>query len=99
MSLLYQDDVGVNLIISTSNTGIPASGTLTILLEKPGGDSSTLAVIPSMVDYNTGIITYTTVAGDLDEVGTYRVQVHGVFTDADEYFNIDTFNVFERIEV
>jgi hypothetical protein len=99
MSLLYKDDVGVNLIIATSNTAIPGSAVLTINLEKPGGDAVELAVTPAMVNYTTGVITYTTLAGDLDEVGEYKVQVHGTFTDADEVSDMDTFNVLEKIEV
>jgi len=99
MSLLYQDDVGVNLIIATSNTAIPGTAVLTLNLEKPGGDAVELAITPTMVDYATGVITYTTVAGDFDEVGEYKIQVHGVFTDADEVSDMDTFNVFEKIEV
>jgi hypothetical protein len=52
-----------------------------------------------MVNYTTGVITYTTVIGDLDEVGEYKLQVRGVFTDADEVSDMDTFNVFEKIIV
>jgi len=97
MSLLYKDDVGVNIVISTSNTTIPASAVITIDVEKPGHDVVTWAVTPSMLNYTTGVITYTTVAGDLDEVGLYKVQVHGVFTDADEMSEKDRFTVHETV--
>jgi hypothetical protein len=99
MSLLYKDDVGVDLIIATSNTSIPLTTMITLNLEKPGGDTVELAITADMIDYTTGVITYTTVAGDLDEVGEYKIQVHGVFLDADEVSDMDVFNVFEKITV
>ena len=98
MSRLYQDDVGVNLVIATGNTSIPDTATFTLNVEKPGLTTVVIPITPAMVNLVTGIITYPTVAGDLDEVGEYRVQVHGVFTDADLYSDIDTFNVQERID-
>jgi hypothetical protein len=97
MSLLYQNDVGVDLIIHTNNNLIPESATLNLLTEKPSGNTVSWGVTPLMIDYANGVITYTTVAGDLDEVGIYRLQVHGIFTDADEYSNIDTFTVRKRL--
>ena len=97
MSLLYKDDVGVNIVISTSNTTIPLSADLSIDVEKPGHDIVTWAVTPLMVNYTTGVITYTTVAGDLNEVGLYKVQVHGVFTDADEMSERDRFTVHATV--
>jgi hypothetical protein len=99
MSRIYQDDVGVNLLVDTFNTAIPLTATLSLFVEKPGGDTVEWAVTAPMINYTTGVITYTTVIGDLNEIGEYKIQVHGVFTDADEYSNIDTFSVHERIEI
>jgi hypothetical protein len=99
MSLLYQDDIGVSIIISTSNTTIPETATLTLLVEKPGQNTVEWTVTPEMINLTTGVITYTTVDGDLDEVGVYKLQVHGVFSDADYYSNIDKFTVHERLEL
>lgn len=99
MSLLFQDDVGATLIISTNNTTIPETATLTLVVEKPGLDVVTWAITTPMIDYATGVITYTTGVGDLDEVGEYRLQVHGVFVDGSDYTsNIDSFTVNEKIE-
>jgi len=99
MSLLYQDDVGVDIIIHTNNASIPGTATLNLLTEKPSGTTVSWSVSAPMVDYESGVITYTTVAGDLNEVGIYRLQVHGIFTDADEYSNIDTFTVRKRLSL
>jgi hypothetical protein len=98
MSILYKDDVGAHLVISTSNTAIPGTAVLTLLLEKPSGTTVVLTVTPEMIDYTTGVITYDTVNGDLNEVGEYKIQIHGVFLDADEMSDIDTFTVYEKLE-
>ena len=97
MSRLFLDDVGANIVVATGNTTIPGTAVLSLIVEKPGLSVVTWALTAPMINLTTGICTYTTLAGDLDEVGEYRVQVHGVFTDADLYSDIDTFNVMERI--
>jgi hypothetical protein len=97
MSRLFLDDVGAQIVVATGNTTIPLTAVLSLIVEKPGLSVVTWSLTDPMIDRTTGIITYTTESGDLDEVGEYRVQVHGVFTDADLYSDIDTFNVMERI--
>lgn len=98
MSLLYKNDVGVRLLISTNNPAIPGTAVLYVKLTKPSGVVTTREVDPADIDYVTGIITYTTVSGDLSEVGEYKVQVRGVFADGDDYkSDIDTFEVDEGI--
>lgn len=98
MSLLYMDDVGSKLVIQTSNTSLPATATYTLLLQKPGLSTVSINLTSGDIDFATGVVTYYTVAGDLDEVGEYKVQLHGQFTDADEYSEIDTFQVFSRLD-
>lgn len=98
MSLLYKNDIGVRLLIETENTAIPGTAVLYVKLTKPSGIATTREVIPADIDYVTGIITYTTVSGDLSEVGEYKVQVRGVFSGGDDYkSDIDTFEVNEPI--
>jgi hypothetical protein len=98
MSRLYQDDEGVHLIVSTENLAIPDTAVLSLVVTKPGGDTVTWALTADMINLTTGDITYSTLPGDLDELGEYQIQVHGVFTDADETSNIDTFTVHEKLE-
>ena len=98
MSRLYQDDIGSHIVVETSNTGIPVTTVLQLHVTKPSGAFETWDITAPMVDYATGIITYHTVATDLDEVGEYRVQVHGVFLDGtDEVSDIDTFTVYQKL--
>jgi hypothetical protein len=99
MSLLYRDDVGANIVVSTSNTAIPVTAVLSLFVEKPGGSTVEWAITGAMTNYTTGVLTYATLAGDLDETGEYKVQVHGVFSDADLYSDIDTFSVQERLDL
>ena len=97
MSRLYQDDVGARLLVHTNNLTIPVTAVLTLVVTKPSGTEVVWAIAPGDIEYATGILTYTTVAGDFDETGEYRVQVHGVFTDADESSNIDRFTIHEKL--
>jgi hypothetical protein len=100
MSLLYRDDVGAAIIIATNNTTLPVSTTLSVIVEKPSATVTTwdLTLPGDSVDFATGIITHTTVLGDLNESGEYKVQVHGVFADGDDTrSDIDTFTVHERL--
>ena len=104
MSLIYKDDVNTNLVIATSNLSLPELDTgvnvLKLNIEKPSGLTVEVSLTPSMVDRATGIITYPTVLGDLSEVGEYRVQVHGTFSDGtNSVSDIDSFQVFAKIEV
>ena len=100
MSLLYTGDIGARLIISTDNTNIAPSATLTMLLQKPGGTTVEIAITAPMVNYTTGVITYPTVSGDLSEVGEYKVQVKGVFVGGENLVSDqDTFNVYQRLTV
>lgn len=100
MSLLYRDDIGANLVITTGNTGIPLTATITLHMQKPGGSTVDLAITPSMINYTTGVITYPTVSGDLDDVGEYIVQLHGAFDDGtNTVSDEDSFYVHEKLIV
>lgn len=100
MSLLYKGDIGARLIISTNNTNIAPSATLTMLLQKPSGTTVEISITAPMVNYTTGVITYPTVAGDLSEVGEYKAQIKGLFVDSSDLVSDqDTFNVYDRLAV
>jgi hypothetical protein len=95
MPLAYKGDIGARLTISTSNTAIPSGTTLTVIIKKPSG---TLLTKTPSVNLTTGVLTYDTVSGDLDETGEYKVQVHGVFVDGDDlYSDRDSFTVYEKL--
>lgn len=96
MTIVYRGDVGARLTIATANATMTVTTVLTVLIKKPNG--TVLTKTPTAVDYTTGAVTYDTVAGDVDTVGEYTVQVHGVFDDGDDLrSNVDKFYVNERI--
>ena len=99
MSLIYNNTVGARLYIYTLNTAIPTTAILALHITKPSGTVMHKYVLPSWINYTTGLITYVTKAGDVDEVGEYRVQVHETTsTDTTDLpSNIDTFTVYDRI--
>ena len=95
MALVYTGDIGTRLTIATNNTLIALTTVLTLLLKKPAG---TLLTKTPTVNYTTGVITYDSVSGDLDEVGEYIVQVRGVFDDGDDLrSDKDKFYVYEKL--
>jgi len=95
MTLVYRGDIGVRLTISTSNTTMPVTTALSLLIKKPSGE---LVTATPSVNWTTGVLIYDTVSGDLDEVGEYRVQVHGVFDDGDDLrSDRDSFMVYEKL--
>jgi hypothetical protein len=97
MSLLYKDDVGVNLVIQTGNTTLPVDSVLTLVIEKPGTSIIEKAITTEMVNYTTGVIVYPTGVGDLDEAGVYKAQVRVAYTGVDMASDIDTFSVQEKL--
>jgi hypothetical protein len=98
-SLIYNGDIGARTVISTLNTTIPVTTTITLILKKPDDTIVTLIPAPGGIDYATGVITYASVSGDFTLPGQYRIQVHAVFADGDDLTsNIGTFTVYEKIE-
>lgn len=96
MTLVYNDDIGAHLVIATGNTAMPTTTTFTIIIKKPDGE---LVTATPAVNFTTGVLTYDTVSGDVDQVGEYQVQIHGIFTDGDDLTsNIDTFPVYRKLE-
>jgi hypothetical protein len=97
-SLIYNGDIGARLVVDTENHTLDPTTTLTLTMKKPSGTIVTLSPPAGGIDYATGIITYPTIAGDLNSAGEYRIQVNAVFSDGDILkSNIDTFNVYENV--
>ncbi len=81
MELVQQNDVGTDIKLTfvedDSAVDISAASVKSIMVEKPSGtvDTHTAAFFTDGTD---GIIIYTIVDGDIDEVGSYSMQ--GLFT-------------------
>jgi hypothetical protein len=98
---LYVDTIGFefNLTVIDDDTEDPidiseVNGTLTLDVEKPNGDKVVWS--PSIIDGPNGIAQYKTVAGNLDQVGTYTIQGHWDPVSAGEDFWSDMLTVTVR---
>jgi hypothetical protein len=89
---IHEDDIGTKLLLTVTHCDVtPASGvdistatSLSIFIKKP--DSTVLS--RSGVLNTTGVdgkMYYTTVAGDLDEAGTYKIQGSITFPSTARY--------------
>jgi hypothetical protein len=99
MSRIYTNTIGARITINTLNVAIPTTSILALHITKPSGETMHKYVLPAWINYTTGVITYVTIAGDVDEVGEYRVQIHETNStdDTDLPSNIDTFTVYDRL--
>jgi hypothetical protein len=96
MALPYVGDIGARLTVSTLNLSFSLTTVIKILIRKPSGTLMTKT--PSVINLATGELTYDTITGDLDEVGDYKVQVHGIFDDGDDLrSDRDSFRVYEKL--
>lgn len=69
MSKLYVDDVGTVILVNCGSAVTGATG-ISMKVKKPDGtEVSWTATV-----YGTDYITYTTIAGDLDQSGEYTLQ-------------------------
>ena len=75
---IRQNDIGTQLQVQISDCNdaiidISAADTKQIILKKPSG--STLTKNASfMTDGTNGMLSYVTIDGDLDEIGTWKIQ-------------------------
>jgi len=73
---IYKDSIGL-LVQVNCNEDISNASQLLIFVKKPSGRVITWTAF-KIQNYPTKI-GYITVSGDLDEIGTYKVQVHVTF--------------------
>ena len=93
---IRQDDYGTKfeVTINDENGVVDVSGATTknIIFEKPSGTKITQAA--SFTNSGTdGKIEYTTVSGDLNEAGTWKIQAQIATVDGDWKSNISAFPV------
>ena len=62
MSLIYSGDIGAVIRVNAHNTSIDPSTALSLIVRKPDG---TLVTWVPTVNFTSGILTYTSIAGDL----------------------------------
>jgi hypothetical protein len=94
------DDVGTVLecLIKDGPVIVDLTGytTAEIRLKKPDGTVVTkTGIVP--VPETDGLVTYTTVAGDLDQEGPWRIQAHVALPGGDWRSDIDCFTVHANL--
>ena len=99
-SEIHVDDIGVNFNITVMNGSVPLdvsnADNIYIIFQKP--DGSDLTKSASIVNTGSdGNIRYTTVAGDLDQVGTWQIQAKVDFTISVFSTDIQKFKVYRNI--
>lgn len=101
---LHYNDVGtvimttINDCVSGTSSPLDVSGAVSVslVLKSPSGISSTkLAVFDT--DGSDGKVKYTTISGDLNEIGTWRMQAVVNFTASSFRSNVKTFKVYENL--
>ena len=94
MAEIHKGDIGTKFILTLKDGGTAvnvatASSTKNIIFKKPSGAVVTKGASFTSSSGADGKIKYTTVAGDLDEVGYWEIQAHVVVTGGS---NPGTFN-------
>jgi hypothetical protein len=97
MTYFYKGDIGVQIDVQT-NTDLTTATTKTLKIRKPSGTTAdwTATVIGSA---SLGNLRYTTVSGDFDEVGEYRMQAYVELSSGQKFYgDVDTFTVYDTYE-
>jgi len=99
-SEIHYGDIGVNFNITVMNgdavLNVSNANSISIIFQKP--DSSDLTKTASLATNGTdGKIKYTTVAGDLDQIGTWQIQARVNFGASVFSTDIQKFKVYRNI--
>jgi len=99
-SEIHYGDVGVNFNITVMNDSVPLdvsnADNIYIIFENPdGGDLIKNASL--VTDGTDGKIKYTTVTGDLNQVGTWQIQAKVDFGSSVFSTDIQRFKVFRNL--
>lgn len=99
-SEIHYGDIGVNFNITVMNgttaLNVSNADSISIIFQKP--DSSDLIKTASLItDGTDGNIRYTTVSGDLDQVGTWQIQAKVDFGASVFSTDIQKFKVYRNI--
>lgn len=98
---IHKDDIGVKLrvtIVDDDDAAIDISAATTkqIVLKKPNGDILTKTA-SFEADGSDGIIYYTTISGDLDAIGTWKIQGIVIISSYTYHSSIESFKVHRNI--
>jgi hypothetical protein len=101
---VHYNDIGTDIIVTVNDcvsgtaTALDVSGasTLELILKSPSGTSSTKTAGLN-TDGTDGKIKYTSVDGDFNEVGTWRIQARIVLGAGTFRSDVGSFKVYENL--
>lgn len=97
---IHVDDVGTNFIVTIKNENDEvvdvSTATVTLIFEKPNNTqiSRSTTFVTTGVD---GQVKYTTVSGDLDMHGSWKLQAFVDFGSSEWYSDIYKFKVYNNL--
>ena len=96
-SEIHQHDIGTRFLITVKDNGVPvdvSSGVRQINIRKPSDNIlNKIGSIISSGSASSGVMYYDTIAGDLDEIGHYKLQAKVAIPSGTFYTDIYTFKV------
>ena len=97
---IHLNDIGTKFLVTikdgASAVDVSGASTKQIIIQKPSGTKLTLTATFDD-DGTDGKISYTTVADDLDEAGSYKLQGKVVISDGTFYTDITSFKVHRNL--
>ena len=97
---IHLNDIGTQFVLTVKDgsSAVDISGATTkqIIIQKPSGTKITASTTFS-TDGTDGKMYYTTVADDLDEAGSYKLQGKVIISDGTFYTDITTFKVHRNL--
>jgi hypothetical protein len=97
---IHLNDVGTKFLVTikdgSSAVNISSASTKEIIIQKPSGTKIT-ATATFDSDGTDGKIHYVTVADDLDEAGSYKLQGKVIISDGTFYTDITSFKVYRNL--
>ena len=97
---IHLNDIGTQFVLTVKDgsSAVDISGATTkqIIIQKPSGTKITASTTFSS-DGVDGKMYYTTLADDLDEAGSYKLQGKVIISDGTFYTDITTFKVHRNL--
>ena len=97
---IHLNDVGTKFLVTitdgSSAVNVSTASTKQIIIKKPSGSKLTKTASFNS-DGTDGKIYYTTVADDLDEAGSHKLQGKVIISDGTFYTDITTFKVHRNL--
>ncbi len=99
---VHKSDIGTTIIITVKDgaaiVDISSATTKNIKIKKPVSSTVLTKTGTFTTDGTDGKLQYTTIAGDLDEVGVYNVQAYLVLPAGTWNSSIEDMSVFDNVD-